>query len=481
MTASTSSTSPGRARPVRWAPADRAARPRVLPLPEGWPLLALLGLYPLWWAIGMGEFIWPVLALPMAASLLRQGRIRVPPFFWLWLLLLTWMLVSSVSLGVQVPGTVPASFVHRLPAYILRFAQYAAATVTLLYVGNLTEAQLSRERLIRLLGIFFLYALAGGLAGLVWPQVNFTTPVESLLTRAFAHGGFNAGFIRDLAHPHTADVQQVLGYTTPRPSAPFPYTNTWGYVISILALWFVLWLWPAGSRRARAAVVVAGCLFTVAVVASLNRGVWIGVVGVVAYLGLRMLSPRRAGAVVALAAALVVAVLATPLGHTVQLRLSHPHSNAGREQQGTAALQRALGSPIVGYGSTRTLVGNTNSIAAAPTPECPDCGGIAIGSAGELWLVVFAQGFVGAGLFLSYLVATLWVYRRDRSSIGVAGRLTIVLSLFYVLFYDAAGVPLAVTLLAIALLWRNQETPTRPTTRVIANRSTPRHSSVAEG
>jgi hypothetical protein len=438
-------------------PADRrAGRPPLFSMPAGWPLVALLGLFPLWWAVGMGQFIWPVLAVPMTISLYRRGRIRVPPFFAVWLLLLVWMLVSGLSLGVEVTGTVPSSFAHRLPAYTFHLSQYAAATVTLLYVGNLSEEEFGRRRLVRLLGIFFLYVLAGGVVGLLWPTLNFTTPVESLLTKLFAHGTWNAGFITDLAHPHAADVQDILGYTSPRPAAPFPYTNMWGVVVSTLMPWFVVWLWPKATLRARLAVLAALMLFPVVVVASLNRGVWIGVLGVAAYVGLRSLTRRRAAAVAAVLALSAGAVLASPLYDTIRLRLEHPHSNAGRLEQALAAVHGAYGSPIIGYGSTRTLVGSPLSIAQGATMDCPLCGGIAIGSAGELWLVLFANGFIGAALFVGYLLSSLWAFRRDRTAIGVAGRLTLMLALLYMLFYDAAGPPLTLIFLAIALLWRNR-------------------------
>jgi hypothetical protein len=440
-------------------PADeRAARPRIVLLPEGWPLVALLGLFPLWWAIGLAEFIWPLLALPMVISLIRRRRIRVPPFFGIWLLLLAWMLAGSLALGVEVSGTVHTSFAHELPAYLLRLGQYVAATVMLLYVGNLNDKQFSRDRLIRLLGIFFLYVLAGGLVGLLWPGLAFSTPMEVFLDKVFAHGAWNTGFIADLTHAHVADVQDVLGYTAPRPSAPFPYTNTWGYVVSILVLWFVTWLWPTGSVPARTAVLAALGMFTVLVVASLNRGVWIGMVGVMAYLGLRLLTRRRAVTMVAVLCVAAVVGFASPLADSIRLRLDHPHSNAGRLEQATAAVQNALGSPVLGYGSTRTLVGNTRSIAVGATQDCPLCGGIAIGSAGEFWLLLFANGFVGAGLFVAYLLTSLWAHRRDKTAIGIAGRITVLLSLLYTLFYDAAGAALSLTLVAIALLWRNQRT-----------------------
>ena len=45
----------------------------------GWPLTALLVLYPLWWALGMGTLAVFLLAVPMALQLWRRRPVLVPP------------------------------------------------------------------------------------------------------------------------------------------------------------------------------------------------------------------------------------------------------------------------------------------------------------------------------------------------------------------------------------------------------------------
>ena len=49
---------------------------------------------------------------------------------------------------------------------------YVALTVLLLYAGNLTDAELSRRRLVRLLGWLFVVTVAGGLLGMVAGQLR---------------------------------------------------------------------------------------------------------------------------------------------------------------------------------------------------------------------------------------------------------------------------------------------------------------------
>ena len=66
-------------------------------LPEGWPLLALFGAFPIWWALGLSSLIWVLAAVPMLVRLLARGRVRVPKGFGLWLAFLFWMLLSATQ------------------------------------------------------------------------------------------------------------------------------------------------------------------------------------------------------------------------------------------------------------------------------------------------------------------------------------------------------------------------------------------------
>jgi hypothetical protein len=49
----------------------------------------------------------------------------------------------------------------------------------------------------------------------------------------------------------------------------------------------------------------------------------------------------------------------------------------------------------------------------------------------------------------------MWRYRRDMTPYGLAGGLVLLLSFVYMLTYEAVVAPLAFTMLAYALLWRN--------------------------
>ena len=88
-------TAPRTSRPP--GPAGRAPpRASWLARHPAWPLTLLLAGMPVWWALGLGDYMFILLAIPMAARLYAwsaQGNrpIRVPPGFGLWLLfLLSW-------------------------------------------------------------------------------------------------------------------------------------------------------------------------------------------------------------------------------------------------------------------------------------------------------------------------------------------------------------------------------------------------------
>ena len=77
-------------------------------------------------------------------------------------------------------------------------------------------------------------------------------------------------------------------------------------------------------------------------------------------------------------------VLVSPLYAVIQERIANPHSNTARESTSSAAVTAALSSPVLGYGSTRALVGSAQSAAVGRSAECPQCGNAAIGGAGQL-------------------------------------------------------------------------------------------------
>jgi hypothetical protein len=438
----------------------RATTGRPLP---AWPIAGVLLLYPLWWALGLGVLIFPLAAVPMAALLLRAyiaGRpVRLPPGFALWAVFLATVLVGVAVLGAEPAGAVDEHASGRLFGAGYRVVQYAALTVLLVYAGNLTEAELSRRRLVRLLAWLFVVTVAGGLLGVFAGHFEFTSPVELLLP-SHVRG---KGFVQSLVHPYAAQIMDVVRDAHPRPAAPWGYTNTWGNNFCLLVVWLAASAWGYPARR-RTRVLALACLAVsvVPVVHSLNRGLWIGLGVAAVYVAVRLALAGRAWAIAGLgvaAAVLAAAVALTPLGGVVGARLDDGHSNGVRSFLMQRAVTGMAESPVVGFGSTRTTMGGRNSITVGESAACERCGNFTVGGNGQLWQLLFAHGLVGTAAYLGFFGYGLWRFRRDRSPIGIAGGCAVFGGFAAMLWYNALVTPLAFMFLAYALLWRNECEP----------------------
>ncbi|GAA2490120.1 O-antigen ligase family protein [Winogradskya humida] len=441
---------------LRGAHSAEPPRPTALP---AWPVAAILAFYPLWWALGLGVLIFPIMAAPMAVLLVRRraaGReLRLPPGAGWWALFLVAVLISIAALGADPAGTVAEHAGDRLLAVVYRLVMYVSLTLLLLYTGNLTESELSRRRLVRLLGWLFVVTVAGGLLGVFAGKFEFTSPVEWLLP----DGVRGKGFVQSLVHPYAAQIMDIVGAEKPRPAAPWGYTNTWGNNFCLLAGWVVVAAWA--TRRTGPKVLALLCLVVAIVpaVVSLNRGLWIGVGVVVLYVAGRYVLMGRLWVLAALGlagAGLAIALTSTPLGDVVNARLDNGKSNGVR----TFLIERAVDgfteSPIIGYGSTRNTIGGRNSITVGESSACERCGNFTVGGNGQLWQLMYAHGTVGTIAYLAFFGYGLWRFRRDRTPIGIAAGAAIVSSFSAMLWYNAIPTPLAFMFLAYALLWRNE-------------------------
>jgi hypothetical protein len=423
----------------------------------GWQIGLLIVGWPLWWALGLTQFIGPVLAIPLAWQLLRQHTaIRVPPGFWLWGLFLVWVAVSAVALNLVPDGTVPPHGFGRYLAATVRWSNYAALTVMMLYVGNTSESQLPWRRVASWFALLGVSTVVLGFLAVLFPRFSFST----LLSQALPSGLVND----EGGRAALAQVQDVLGQAKPRPAAPFPFTNAWGNSLSLLLIWVILQWGVLGGRRHRVLTSVLLAAAIIPIVYSLNRGMWLGLgiaIVVVAYRLAKLGNTRPLAALGGLLAAGVVVFTLSPLSTIVDERAHAPHSNEVRASLADSAVKGAFESPVLGFGSTRAQQGSDASITIGRTQSCPKCGNFDIGSTGQLWLVMFAQGLVGAALYVGFFVKSMWQYRTSNSYLGIAGFVVILLELYYALFYNALILPLAVTLLTIALLWREQAKPVR--------------------
>ncbi|CAM3363167.1 hypothetical protein NODU109028_13640 [Nocardioides dubius] len=420
-------------------------------------LFALIFLgFPVWWALGVTALFPLAVAAVLAVHLLRRREpIHLPPGATLWLLFLGWVALGVFVLGVDAPGAAPGGDgAGRAMVFGYRLAWYLACTAVLLWLGNTSRKALPDRTVYGLVGFLFAVSTAGGLLGLLAPSFEFTSVLEAGLPRGLRANSF----VASLVHPQAADIQLVLGRPEARPKAPFAFTNTWGSVMALSAIFAIAWA-ATGRLRARVLVGAGLAIASVPIVFSLNRGLWacviLGVVGVIV-LALRhgQLGRLVAGGV-AIAIALVVA--AGPLIALVNERMANQHSNARRGSLASATVDSvSTGSPLIGFGTTRDVQGSFASISGGSTPDCPACGVPPLGTQGHFWLVLFSQGWIGVALFLGFLVFALSRTWRCRTRNEILATFVLAFFALQIFVYDTLGLPLMLVFVAIALVWREQ-------------------------
>lgn len=448
---------------VTAAPAPTLAAPDALParpswlerrFGPAWPLKLLLLGFPLWWFLGLASFAFLFASVPMAVQIRRRGLPRLPAGFGIWVLFLCWMTAGVFVLWTHAPGTVDAGGPERLVGFGYRVLWYLAVTVAMLYPLSLPSRVLPAIQVARWLAVLFLYCVAGGLAGLVAPSFQFTSPTELLIP------GGGGGFIHALVHPTLTTQSEFLGYAQPRPKAPFVYANAWGNNTGLLVPFFVYaWLTSRQLWR-RVAVPVVLVLYAVPVAYSLNRGLWLGLCLATVYAAVALARTGRLAALWALVVCLILAavvLVASPLWSTISLRLDTPHSNERRSTVAQVVTETtARGSPLLGFGSTRQVAGNFTSIAGTGTADCRQCPAPPLGTQGFLWRLIFTTGFVGTALFMTFVAVQLLTHLRRRDAFSVLGCLTLLTSLLFFFVYDSLESPMFLLMLAIGLMNRDR-------------------------
>lgn len=438
--------------PLLAPPAVREVPPRFLK--PGWPLSVLFLGFPIWWALGLAQLIFFVMAAAMAVILRKQATpLRVPRGFSLWLLFLVWMLVGVFLVRAEAPGTVPGGGLGRVTGFTVRAGWYLAVTIVMLYVVN-TARTVSTRRITRLLGWMFVVTAAFGVLAVLVPTLEFESPVELLLPQKLAQ----TNFIRALVHPSLSSSSDFLGYVQPRPTAPFPYSNAWGNNIALYLPFFILaWFGrDAGWRRKLAPFVLIGAIFPITF--SLNRGLWISLALAAVYAAVRLAVNGRGRALQLLVAATVVGgivFVSSPLYDTIVLRVETPHSNDRRAGTAETVIDvTAAGSPIMGYGTTRTMQGTFASLAGGETADCHQCAAPPLGTQGFMWRLVLTTGFVGTALCLAFFAFQFLRRARGPSPLDVACCTVLLDAVLCFFVYDSLGSALFTSMIAVGLLAR---------------------------
>ncbi len=391
----------------------------------------VIGLMPIFWILGLAYFTFALAAVPMGISLLTMKPIRFPKGSGLWFLFIGWMIVSTVTLDPTV---------SRLLSWTLRAGVYIGATIIYLYIYNLPAKYLPTGRILGMIAYLFLFtAIVGGYLGLLLGEAKFPTLASVALPRSIA----NIDFVRAIFQPPFAQTQDFLGFPLNRPSFPFAFSNDWGATLAPATFAAVA---AAGrTRRARPLVPVFALLAIVPMVVSVNRGLWIVLVGAVVYVAARRVSTGNLLLAGRLIVALVIAgglLLASPIGDIVSQRTTTDHSTNSRGDIYTQVIDAVPESPLLGYGAP---VSN-------PIPFRP-----AIGTHGNFWTALFSQGIPGAIFYTGFFVTmTFKTGRRIRNQEQLLLHLAVASSLPTMFYYDHLPAALPIMMICIAVFFRDR-------------------------
>ena len=410
---------------------DAVPAPRLPPDPlPAWPLLTMLWGFPVMWLLGVTVVPGAVtLALVMLGFLLaRRCAIWVPGVGAIVGLCL-WMLASSVMIDTG----------PRLLGFAFRLAIMAFVAIAFVYAVA-ARTRLTRARIVHGLTFLWFFVIVGGLLGMLLPETRLTTPVGMLLPGSIAENSY----VRDLFFPPFAEVQHPWGAPEAfvRPSAPFPYANSWGVAILVLTPVALACFLSTRSLLLRAAILVGAGVMVVPAMATSNRGMFAALALAGAYVLVRYALRDRAAPVVALAVlGLLTGTVLMWQGLLTQfeVRQEYGQSNGARFTLYAETIQRTLQSPLLGFG--------------APRPSAEQA--LSVGTQGYVWTLMFSFGFVGLGLFLLFLWGSTWRTRACRDDVDVALHATLVVSSLAIVVYGLDIVQLlAIALVAAVLLRR---------------------------
>ena len=410
-----------------WAKADVYRSEVEAPLPH-WPFTLMIVAYPMWFLLGLSGFMWVVLAAPMAASLVRRRNLVAPKGIGFWGV----FLLAVVGSGLSIDSAA------RFAGFTLRLGYYTAATVFLLYLLN-GGRSVSTWRIVRAFTLLWIFAIIGGYLAFVLGDFSFRAPLYYLMPRSLLANEL----INTLVTPGFADLQDIVGFPIPRPKAPFAYTNSWGSMVALMTPFAFMSL--SDRRVGLSPRLVRGFLLAalVPVVISLNRGLWlslgVGVVYVAFRLGVG--GHTKVVARVMVAAVLVAIVLAlSPLGNLVESRVDNGHSNEDRIGLAVSAIEGAAERPLFGWGAPRPNVRNLPSV----------------GTHGQLWLVTFSHGFVGAFGFVGAIASYLFWTRRQTTTLGLWAHAVLVIAIVQMPVYLMIPHSLFAVMAAVAVALRMQ-------------------------
>lgn len=447
-------------RPVAASEADLspgAVEKPVTPSVPAWPVTLLLGLYPVWWALGVLDMILIPFAVVMGLYLLRTPGLRVPRGFGLWMLFLGWAAFSLI----EVNGI--ANYLN----FFFKYAIYLSSTVLFVYIYN-ARRHLDARKVLGLLTIVWLTTVAGGYLGVAFPGGVLRTPMSYVVSviKVVQPGTatiLNNELVQFMVVRRFAQYNPTSFFgVAPRPTAPFRFTNNWGFAYSVLLPTAFAYALLARPRRKILILAVLIPASLVPALLTLNRGMMVGVVIAMVYASIRLLFRGRPGPLIATAIfALIAFGLFSALGiqNRLDTRLGHEGSSTDiRASLYEQSLQSVPASPIFGKGTPQG--GN------ATDPNAPP-----VGTQGQVWMVLVSHGPVALGAFLGWFALGAWQSRRRTDVAGFACHVALTVATIELFYYGTLpyGMPMMMSIAALALR-PETEPETEPATAALALR-----------
>lgn len=394
-------------------------------------MIGLVGC-PVWWVLGVVDLIWIAVGLLMLGILGRARNVTLPRGIGLWFLFLVLVLCSVINLdgpsGLLVWG--------------YRFLMYASAGVIAIYVYN-ARSRLTRSKIVAGLVALWITTVVGGYLGVLFPEATLRTPMALILPGGLLDNDLvNAMVVRGFAEYNPDSYFDF----SPRPSAPYTYTNNWGQMFSILTPFVIVGLAMWRRRRWTWLLAVALPIGLFPAFLTLNRGMFIGLGLAATYVAIRQAVRGNAPALLAIAALVVVAASVFTVLPTEELlaqRLEDSSTTEDRASLYRQSIDAALESPFFGHGAPTD----------ADDPNLPP-----VGTQGQLWMVLVSHGPLALLCFVGWMFMA-WLRSLPRHElVPMVANAGLLVTLVQVVFYGLLpqGLPIIAIFIALAL---RQELP----------------------
>lgn len=285
--------------------------------------------------LGLAEWAWPFLVIPLGLHVIAQGRVYAPRALLLWIGFAGWATVAVVSAG---DGYMP-------------LLTYAAATVAFLFTFNLPEDELADAVVIRAVAGIWLVLAVSGLIGVATGATEFPSLGATVLSPSPESDVDVLTQVRfaDPLKPGEPGIGwNILDH---RPNGILPFANHWGSaIVMFLGAVLVLRI-QYRDLAARWWLDGVAILTVVPFVLSRNRWAWVTVPVVVLYFIARYWRPNPILARTLLVGIVLasVAVLVSPLRGVIEDRSQDQTGN--RPDQYELSLELVADAPFFGYGT----------------------------------------------------------------------------------------------------------------------------------